>query len=111
LFSTRLYIVHISLLSNLTGGAAFGGPQVAPFPAPATLSCSFDQQLLRAIGVQFAEEAKSKGVTLLLSPNFNLLRDPRAGRNFEVFGEDALVVGLLGGALVEGCQGEGVGVW
>ncbi|ORY61068.1 hypothetical protein BCR35DRAFT_295600 [Leucosporidium creatinivorum] len=85
-------------------------PLVAPFPAPATLSCSFDQQLLREIGVQFAQEAKSKGVSLLLSPNFNLLRDPRAGRNFEVFGEDPLVVGLLGGALVEGCQGEGVGV-
>lgn len=58
--------------SGVRGAEAFGGSPVAAFPAASTLANSFDTALLRRLGRQFALECKSKGVNLLLAPNFNL---------------------------------------
>ena len=58
--------------SGVRGKEAFGGFPVAAFPAASSLACSFDTELLRRLGRQFALECKSKGVNLLLGPNFNL---------------------------------------
>lgn len=98
-------------LNVLTGSQVFGSSGSAVFPSPSALACCFDQGLMYTIGQEYGRECKSKGAAIFLGPNLNLARDPRGGRNFEVYGEDPVVAGLLGAALIDGIQSEGVGAW
>jgi beta-glucosidase len=47
-------------------------------------------------------------VDVLLAPTVNLQRGPFGGRNFEFLGEDPLLTGTIGAALVRGLQRDGV---
>src|SRR6185436_17282586 len=44
------------------------------------------------------------GYGILLAGGVNLIRDPRAGRNFEYISEDPLLAGVLGGNAIKGVQ-------
>ena len=79
------------------------------FPTASALGSSFDVDLARAVGAAIGREARAQGVSVVLGPGINLKRTPLCGRNFEYLSEDPVVSGLLGAALVEGIQGEGVG--
>lgn len=79
------------------------------FPAAATLSCSFDPQLVREIARAIAEEARDQGVQMVLGPGINIKRSPLCGRNFEYYSEDPLLAGRFGAAFIEGLQSVGVG--
>ncbi len=79
------------------------------FPTASALGSSFDVDLVRSVGAAIGGEARAQGVSVVLGPGINLKRTPLCGRNFEYLSEDPLVSGLLGSALVDGIQGEGVG--
>ena len=79
------------------------------FPTASALGSSFDVELVKGVGAAIGLEARAQGVSVVLGPGVNLKRTPLCGRNFEYFSEDPLVSGLLGAALVEGIQGQGVG--
>ncbi len=79
------------------------------FPTAAALGSSFDVDLVRRVGAAIGAEARSQGVAVVLGPGINLKRTPLCGRNFEYLSEDPVVSGVLGAALVEGLQGQGVG--
>jgi len=53
-------------------------------------------------------EAHAKGFGILLAGGANLIRDPRAGRNFEYIGEDPLLSGLLAGRAIENSSATGI---
>ena len=61
------------------------------------------------VGAAIGEEARAQGVDVVLGPGINIKRSPLCGRNFEYLSEDPLVAGVLGAALVEGLQSQGVG--
>jgi beta-glucosidase len=61
------------------------------------------------LGERLAFQAKLKSAQVILGPTINIHRDPRGGRNFECFSEDPLLSGLLGAAIVNGMQANGVG--
>lgn len=82
-------------------------PSIA-VPAPTALAATWDLDLVRRIGGLLAQEARRKGVQVVLAPTVNLHRGPRGGRHFEAYSEDPLLTGEIGAALVAGVQAGGV---
>ena len=77
-------------------------------PAPVALAATWDPRRAELIGSLLAAECRRKNVDVLLAPTVNLQRSPSGGRNFEFLGEDPLLTGEIGAALVRGLQGGGV---
>lgn len=50
------------------------------------------------------EEARAKGVHVILGPTINMQRSPLGGRGFESLSEDPVLAGLGAAALVNGIQ-------
>jgi beta-glucosidase len=83
-------------------------PSVA-LPSPTALAATWDPDLARRAGVLLAQEARRKGVHVLLAPTVNLHRSPLGGRHFEAYSEDPLLTGAIGSGYVRGVQSGGVG--
>ncbi|MEW1833240.1 glycoside hydrolase family 3 C-terminal domain-containing protein [Streptomyces sp. NPDC088196] len=83
-------------------------PSVA-LPSPTALAATWDPELARRAGVLLAQEARRKGVHVLLAPTVNLHRSPLGGRHFEAYSEDPYLTGRIGVGYVEGVQSGGVG--
>lgn len=79
------------------------------YPTASATACSFDRDLLRAMGEELGRECQAYGVNVLLGPGVNMKRSPLCGRNFEYFSEDPYLAGELGAAFVNGVQSEGAG--
>ncbi|MEQ4208770.1 glycoside hydrolase family 3 C-terminal domain-containing protein [Actinopolymorpha sp. B9G3] len=84
-------------------------PSIA-LPSPTALAATWDPELARRVGRLLAQEARRKGVHLLLAPTVNLHRSPRGGRHFEAYSEDPFLTGRIGVGYVAGVQDGGVGV-
>ncbi|MGW2521056.1 beta-glucosidase [Streptomyces sp. NPDC001617] len=83
-------------------------PSVA-LPSPTALAATWDPQLARRAGTLLAQEARRKGVHVLLAPTVNLHRSPLGGRHFEAYSEDPYLTGRIGAGYVTGVQEGGVG--
>ncbi|EST23973.1 beta-glucosidase H [Streptomyces roseochromogenus] len=83
-------------------------PSVA-LPSPTALAATWDPELARRAGVLLAQEARRKGVHVLLAPTVNLHRSPLGGRHFECYSEDPYLTGAIGSGYVTGVQSGGVG--
>ncbi|NUR69077.1 MAG: glycosyl hydrolase [Streptomyces sp.] len=83
-------------------------PSIA-LPSPTALGATWDPELARRAGVLLAQEARRKGVHVLLAPTVNLHRSPLGGRHFEAYSEDPYLTGLIGAGYVNGVQSGGVG--
>ncbi|MEU8518289.1 glycoside hydrolase family 3 C-terminal domain-containing protein [Streptomyces sp. NPDC048577] len=83
-------------------------PSVA-LPSPTALAASWDPALARRAGRLLAQEARRKGVHVLLAPTVNLHRSPLGGRHFEAYSEDPFLTGEIGTGYVLGVQDGGVG--
>lgn len=90
-------------------GFAGGTMTAASFPAPVAMAATWNTELLEEIGVALGQEAKSKGVRVLLGPTVNNHRTPLNGRAFECYSEDPYLSAVLAVAYVRGLQSEGVG--
>ncbi|MET9381497.1 glycoside hydrolase family 3 C-terminal domain-containing protein [Streptomyces sp. NPDC002928] len=83
-------------------------PSVA-LPSPTALAATWDPALARRAGTLLAQEARRKGVHVLLAPTVNLHRSPLGGRHFEAYSEDPYLTGAIGTGYVQGVQSGGVG--
>jgi beta-glucosidase len=79
------------------------------FPTACALGSSWDPRLARRVGEALGREARAQGVAVVLGPGINIKRSPLCGRNFEYFSEDPLLSGVLGAAMIDGVQSQGVG--
>ncbi|MBO3746139.1 glycoside hydrolase family 3 protein [Streptosporangiaceae bacterium NEAU-GS5] len=86
-----------------------GADPSTALPSPTAMAATWDAELIRRAGNLLAQEARSKGVHVLLAPTVNLHRSPLGGRHFECFSEDPLLTGVIGAAYVTGVQEGGVG--
>ena len=79
------------------------------FPTACALGSSWDPELVRRVGAALGREARAQGVAVVLGPGINIKRSPLCGRNFEYFSEDPALSGVLGAAMIDGVQSQGVG--
>ena len=79
--------------------------EATSFPNPNSLGSTWNPGLVREIYKATAAEARSRGAHLSFTPVIDLLRDPRLGRNEELYSEDVYLTTQIGGAAVEGLQG------
>lgn len=77
-------------------------------PSGTALAASWDVHVAHRYGEVLADEARRKGVDVVLGPTINLHRSPLGGRHFEAFSEDPLLTGTLAAAYVRGLQENGV---
>ena len=82
--------------------------QSANVPSPTALAATWDDELVERMGRLLGEQARTKGVDVLLAPTINLHRSPYGGRHFECFSEDPLLTARVGAAYVRGVQASGV---
>ncbi|ATZ56815.1 hypothetical protein BCIN_14g00480 [Botrytis cinerea B05.10] len=94
--------------NGVRGTRFFNGITAACFPCGTALAATWDTKLLHRAGVLMGEEAKAKGVHVILGPTINMQRSPLGGRGFESFSEDPVLSGLGAAALVNGIQETGV---
>ncbi len=99
----RLKIPLIMAIDAIHGDGLVRGTTV--YPTPLSLASAFDVELVEKIARQTALEVRANGSHWVLSPNVDVARDARWGRVGETFGEDPLLVGRMGAAMVRGYQG------
>lgn len=74
------------------------------FPIPLGLSCTWDASIIQKAAEETASELRASGIHVNFSPMVDLVRDSRWGRVMESFGEDPLLSGDLGKAMIKGYQ-------
>ncbi|KAL4922894.1 glycosyl hydrolase family 3 N terminal domain-containing protein [Aspergillus aurantiobrunneus] len=78
------------------------------FPPGITVGATFDKSLMYERGVGLGEEARGKGVNVLLGPSVGPMgRKPRGGRNWEGFGFDPTLQGIGAAQTIKGMQSTG----
>lgn len=78
-------------------------------PCAISLAATFDPDLVERVGTVLGEETRRKGCHVLLAPTMNLSRSPLGGRNFEGYGEDPFLTGILSTSMIRGIQSQGAG--
>jgi beta-glucosidase len=115
---------HVEGIHGLTQGGPgkWGRPQTVPsttFPQGIGLGETWDQEILRQAGDVEGYEARyvfqspkyNQGGIVIRSPNADIGRDPRWGRNEECYGEDAYFNGTMVVAFSKGLQGNDPKYW
>jgi len=80
------------------------------FPAKVGLAATFNEQASEEYGLALGREARACGIHMLLTPRVNIVRDPVAdiscsnGGNFQTYGEDPILNGILGAAEAKGLE-------
>ena len=58
----------------------------SPLRSGVNAAATFNRDLINQRGAALGAEFKAKGVNVALGPDMNIIRSPRAGRNWETFG-------------------------
>jgi beta-glucosidase len=101
---SRLKIPILVGIDAIHGNALVSGCTV--YPTPLGLAGTFNPSLVEKISAATAKEMRATGSHWTFTPNIDIARDARWGRVGETFGEDPLLVSLMGVAMVKGLQGK-----
>ena len=78
------------------------------YPCGMAAAATWDRELVYRMGTGIGQDARARGVHIVLGPGVNIYRSPLCGRNFEYYGEDPYLVGETAASMVEGIQDCGV---
>jgi beta-glucosidase len=95
-------ILHEESLHGLTACDSVVHPQSIG------LAATWEPDRVERMATFIGVAARARGARLVLSPVFDLARDPRWGRTEETYGEDTYLVTALGTAYVRGVRSQGV---
>jgi beta-glucosidase len=85
------------------------GVNTTAWPCSTLLACTWDQDIVYAVGEAGAKEVKENNIAVWLTPAINIHRSPLCGRNFEYYSEDPFLTGKLAAAMVKGIQSQNIG--
>jgi beta-glucosidase len=88
-------------------GVRVWGPSIA-YAGGIGLAASWDTTLARKVGAALGQDARARGVNILLGPGVDMYRAPMNGRNFEYFGEDPFLASQIAVGYIEGVQSQDV---
>lgn len=103
---TRLGIPLLTADDAIHGHSFWPGATI--FPTQLAMACSWDPALVERVARVTAVEVAATGLHWTFSPVLCIARDLRWGRVGETFGEDPVLIGELGAAMVRGYQGDGL---
>jgi len=106
---TRLNVPRYNYWSEALHGVLDLG--TTSFPQSVALGSTWDPDLVYRVATAISDEARVKNATegkglTYWSPNINIARDPRWGRNEESYSEDPYLLSRMGVAFVKGMQGD-----
>lgn len=79
------------------------------FPAGVTVGATWNRDLMYRRGKAHGQEAKGKGINIILGPSMGPLgRMPAGGRNWEGFGSDPVLQAVTASQTIKGIQDAGV---
>ena len=81
----RLGIPEIKLADG-PQGIRNHAPKSTLYPSGILSASTWNRELLYKLGQGLGQDAKARGVNILLGPGVNIYRAPLCGRNFEYFG-------------------------
>ncbi|KAJ9157240.1 Beta-glucosidase I [Pleurostoma richardsiae] len=90
--------------NGIRGVQHFNAVPASCLPCGTALGATWDQELVAAAGRLMGDEARVKGVHILLGPTVNIQRSPLGGRGFESYSEDPVLSGTLAAAQIRGTQ-------
>lgn len=76
------------------------------FPTALSQASTFDEELIQKMGEAIGLEVRAQGAHVGYGPVLDIAREPRWSRMEETFGEDPVLTGILGTAMVKGMQGQ-----
>jgi beta-glucosidase len=85
------------------------GVTTTAWPCSTLLACTWDEDVVYAVGEAGAKEVKENNIAVWLTPAINIHRSPLCGRNFEYYSEDPFLTGKLAAAMVKGIQSQHIG--
>ena len=102
----RLNIPSLKMSDGPNGvrGDGKSGKSSACFPCAISVGSTWNMELINELGQELGNEAKAKGVDVLLGPTINIHRHPLGGRHFECFSEDPFLTGKIAIDYVSGVQ-------
>lgn len=100
--NTRLGIPVFLAEEAPHGHMAIGG---TVFPTGIGMAATWSRELLEQVGQAIGAEVRTQGAHISYGPVLDLTRDPRWSRVEETYGEDPLLSGSLGAAIVRGLGG------
>lgn len=103
----RLGISEIKLADG-PQGIRNHSPKSTLYPSGILSAATWNRDLLYKLGRGLGQDAKARGVNILLGPGVNIYRAPLCGRNYEYMGEDPYLAGEAAKQYILGVQSEGV---
>ncbi len=85
------------------------GVRTTAWPCATLLACSWNPEIIEAVGEAGGKELKENNLAVWLTPAVNIHRSPLCGRNFEYYSEDPYLTGRLAAAMVRGIQSNRIG--
>lgn len=71
-------------------------------------AATWNEEAMKEMGVGLGQDARARGVHILLGPGVNIYRSPLCGRNFEYMGEDPYLAARAAVNYIKGVQSQGV---
>jgi beta-glucosidase len=82
-----------------------------PSTAPTStmgLAATFSREDAEQNGVVIGRDARAQGIDVILQPFINIDRDITFDRGYNTYGEDPVLTGQIGAALIRGAQSQGI---